>query len=1043
LTAFNMEGMKRAAFAAILLLSATAVSAQTTTTLVGRVQDPSGGAVAGATVTAHHLESGLKRTATSDASGAFALAALPVGPYEVRAERAGLRPQVQRGLVLAVGEAAVLRLVLEVGTSSEEVTVTADLTGVQTRSGEMSYLVPEAAIKSLPLNGRNYTDLAFLQPGVVAFPFRDTGSVVAHGVGASVNGQDPRANVYLLDGTLMNDFTNGPAGSAAGTTLGLEMVREFRVEANAYGAEFGRNTGGQVNVITKSGTNDVHGSAWEFHRNDALDARNVFDTGAKPDFRRDQFGFAAGGPLRKDRTFLFAGYEGLRERLGRTISSVVPGLEARRGVLPAATGGTTLVPVSPVVRPYLDAFPLPNGANLGGGLAAFSFPFDQRIDQDYFQARLDQTLGARDQLFVRYTFDRANQHLPTDFPQFPRDFLSKNQFATAEYRRVLSAASLGTVRLGWSRTRVGQDIESDVDLPPFVPGREFVGDIDIGGIPRFGPQSSARLRLGQDVFSLAGDFNHARGRHLLKTGLLVERYRSQEFNPTFSLGIYTFASLETFLRNQAQRFIGLTPQGDFEREWRFTLVGLYGQDEFRLARHLTLNAGLRYEFATRPEEARGRDVNLRNLLDRQVTVGPLFENPTYANLSPRVGLAWDVTGDGRTSVRGGYGLYFNTNNHQNLIVTVTNPPFTPRPVIANPTFPTPDFNRGGALSIRPYQYDLENPRIHMWNVAVQRALPFRTLLTVGYAGARGRHLLRNTDANTATPVEQADGTLFFPAGAPRLNTAFSAIELKTSDGNSWYNAMVLELRRSAGRGLALQASYTLSRNIDTTQASTFFSDATNGTVSAFPEFGRDYNKGLADFHAKHNFVANVTWDVPLGRQSTGLAKALLAQWQLAAIGQYRSGPPLTAFVQANRSRSLWSPSQGPGIGFDRPDLAPGRTPRDAVRGNPEQWFDPSAFVLPAAGRLGNLGRGALIGPDLKVVDVALVKRVPVSGMGPAGALELRLEGFNVLNRVNYGIPSLIAFAGQRDGEAPVSTFGRIRSTTTPARQVQLGVRVVF
>ena len=1030
---------------AALLLTAPAGFAQTATTLVGQVRDADGRAVAGAGVTARHLESGLRREAATDSTGAFTLAALPVGAYEVRVEAAGFRAQVRRGLVLAVGPSAELRFVLEVGTQSEEVTVTAELSGIQTRSGELSYLVSEAEIESLPLNGRNYTDLAFLQPGVVAFPHRDTGSVVAHGMGASVNGQDPRANIYLLDGTLMNDFTNGPAGSAAGTTLGLETVREFRVEANAYAAEFGRGTGGQVNVVTKSGTNELHGSAWEFHRNDALDARNHFDTAGKPDFARNQFGATMGGPLRKDRTFFFAGYEGLREDLGRTISTVVPDEHAREGIIPdpAHPGGTLLVPVNAAVQPYLAAFPLPNGANLGGGLAAFTFPFAQELSEDFFQARLDHQATGRGQVFLRYTFDRADQRLPTDFPQFPRTFQSRNQFLTGEYRHVFSGSSLATLRLGWSRTRVGQVVEANVDgLAPFVPGREIMGDIDIGGMPRFGPQTSADLVLRQDVLSASADFTHGRGRHIFKGGLLAERYLDREVNPTFSLGIYTFPSLETFLRNRPQRFIGLTPEGDLQREWTFTLLGGFVQDEVHVARNLTLTGGLRFEYATLPEEAQGRDVNMPDLSAPAVTVGPLYESPG-PSLSPRAGFAWDVKGDGRTAVRGGYGLYFTTSSQQNLIVTITNPPFTPRPVIANPAFPTPDFGRAGALSIRPMQFDLDIPRLHVWNVNVQRALPLGAMLTLGYAGARGEHLLRNTDANTTVPVEQPDGTFVYPAGAPRPNRNFSAIELKTSDGRSWYNALIVELRRPASRGLAFQASYTLASNEDTTQASTFFSDANNGTVSFFPETDPDYNRGRADFSARHNLVANVTWSLPFFRESKGLAGKLLADWRLAVIGQYRSGPPLTAFVQANRSRSQWSPSQAPGIGFDRPDLAPGRTPESAVTGDPDAWFDPAAFVLQPAGRLGNLERGALTGPDLMVVDAALVKRVPFTRLGPAGAVELRVEAFNLLNRVNYGIPSLIAFSGQRDGEAPLSTFGRIRSTTTPARQVQVGLRVAF
>jgi len=1043
------SGLRRVARAlgpvlGVWLVAGAVVQGQATTSLIsGSVQDPARAPLPGARIEARHLETGLLREASTDHEGRFTLPGVPVGAFEVKAALPGFRTAA-RSVIVVLGEPAVLSFALEVA-ATDEVTVTGDLAGVKTRSGELGYLVSEETIRDLPLNGRNYTDLVFLQPGVIAFPFRDGGSVVAHGLAASVNGQDPRSNVYLIDGTLMNDITNGPAGSAASTALGTETVREFRVEANAYGAEFGRNTGGQINVLTKSGTNAFRGSAYEYHRNDAMDARNFFDPATKPDFRRHQFGLTVGGPVRKDRTFFFAGYEGLREDLGRTVSTVVPNVAARSGILPdpGRPGATLTVPVSPAVRPYLDAFPLPNGADLGQGLAAYSFPFAQTVDQDYFQLRLDQNLGNRHQLFVRYTFDRASQFLPTDFPQFPRTFVSKNQFATAEYRHVLSAGTLAPLRLGYSRTRLGQEVEAHTAQPlaPFVPGRSLPGDIDIGGIPRFGPQSSADLSQRQDVFAFHGDVIHTRGRHLLKTGVLLERYQDDMSNGTFSLGIYTFPNLESFLRSRPQRFIGLTPEGDIERSWRFTLLGLYVQEDVRLGR-LTLSAGVRYEYATVPQDTQGRDVNLKDLLDPQVTVGPLYLNPT-GNASPRFGFAWDVRGDGRTSVRGGYGLYFNTNNQQNLIVTVTNPPATPRPVIANPSFPTPNFGAAGALSIRPIQYDLEAPRLNVWNVSVQRQLPARAVVTVGYAGARGRKLFRNTDANVPAPTELPDGALFFPAGSPRPNRSFSAIELKTSDGDSWYHAMVMELRRASQQGLGFQVSYTFSRNLDTTQASTFFSDATNGSVSAFPEFGRDYNKGLADYHAKHNLVANLTYDLPFARRSRGLAKALLADWQVAAIGQYRSGPPLTVFVQSNRSRSLWSPSQGPGIGFDRPDLAPGRTPESAVLGTPEQWFDPTAFALQPAGRLGSLGRGALVGPDLKTVDLALVKRVPWSRLGEAGRVELRVEAFNVFNRANFGIPGLVAFAGQQNGEAPLATFGRIRSTSTSARQIQVGVRVQF
>ena len=363
------------------------------------------------------------------------------------------------------------------------------------------------------------------------------------------------------------------------------------------------------------------------------------------------------------------------------------------------------------------------------------------------------------------------------------------------------------------------------------------------------------------------------------------------FNPTFSLGIFRFANLRTFLNNQPALFWGPAPGGALDRYWRFTLFGFYAQDDVRVARRLTLNLGLRYEFATLPRDIQGRDSTLLQLSDTSPTAGQLYQNPTLRNLSPRAGLAWDVFGDGKTSLRSGYGIFFNTNNQQNLIITVTNPPATRRVVIPaplRPTFPVPSFDRAGADSIRPIEWKLKNPNVHVWNLSLQRQLGANTVLTVGYAGSRGIHLLRSGDVNIATPERLADGTLLFSEDGERPNSAFSTIELKRSDGNSWYNALLIEVRRRWSRNVSFQSSYIFSRNIDTTQASTFFSDATSGTTSAFPEFpGLNYKKGLADFHVKHNWVLNFTWNLP--GPKLGSVGRILEGWELAGIGHMRSG----------------------------------------------------------------------------------------------------------------------------------------------------------
>jgi hypothetical protein len=361
-------------------------------------------------------------------------------------------------------------------------------------------------------------------------------------------------------------------------------------------------------------------------------------------------------------------------------------------------------------------------------------------------------------------------------------------------------------------------------------------------------------------------------------------------------------------------------------------------------------------------------------------------------------------------------------------------------VIASPTFPNPPFDRGVGNTIRPVQWNVENPRLQVWNASVQRALPAEVIATIGYAGSRGTHLFRNSDVNIPTPATGADGRLFFAAGLPRPNRNFGTIELKSSDGNSWYRALIVELRRTWHKGLSVQSSYTWSRIEDTTQASTFFSDATNGTTVAFPEFDPNYNKGPSDWDTPHNWILNAIWDVPFARGLSGTAHTLLDGWQLTGISTVRSGQPLTVFVQNNWSRSQWSPSIAPTSGLDRPDLAPGRTAEDAVLGRPDQWFDPTAFVLQPQGTMGNSGRGTFRGPNLRTVDLSAMKRFALRG---AARVEARVEVFNIFNRANFGNPTLIAFAGAVQNEGPLSSFGRIRSTVTSARQVQLGLRVIF
>ena len=641
----------------------------------------------------------------------------------------------------------------------------------------------------------------------------------------------------------------------------METIREFRVETNAYTAEFGRNYGGQINVITKSGTNELRGSVYEFHRNDALDARNFFDVAEKPEFTRNQFGGVARRSAPAGPPVLLRRLRGAAREPRQDDLELRPRRQRAGWASCPTARSRSATPSGRISTP----FPRANGPAVGGGLATHTFAFDQELNQDFFQGRLDYQPARAPPAVRALHLRRCGAHGCPPTTRSSRGRSSRrNQFFTGEYRNVVSDRTLQTLRFGYSRTRIGQNVEANLATRcrRSSTGRAMVGDIDIGGMQRFGPQTSADVRLSQNVYSGQYDLTQTRGRHLLKAGVLAEHYRDFMTNPTFSLGIYTFANLRTFLQNAPLRFVGLGPTGDIDRDWGWTLYGLYAQDSFQISPRLTLNGGLRYEVTTMPVDAGGRDSALVNLSDPAPTVGQLYQNPTGTNISPRTGLAWDVLGDGTTSVRAGYGLYFNTNNQQNLIVTVTNPPATPRFVIPNPTFPTPPFERGVGNTIRPVQWDLESPRLHVWNVSVQRALPADFIATIGYAGSRGTHLFRNTDVNIPTPVTGADGRLVLRGGraAPepqfrhdRAEEQRRRVLVPRADRRG-----AAEFRATASR---FQSSYTWSRSEDTTQASTFFSDATNGTTVAFPEF----DPGLQQGSVRLGHAAQLGRERDLGR----------------------------------------------------------------------------------------------------------------------------------------------------------------------------------
>jgi hypothetical protein len=1008
----------------------------TAATIAGIITDETGGVLPGVEVTVKNLETGLTRSAVTGEDGSFNIPGLPPGLYEARATLSGFASAIQSGIQLAVAQQASLNLAMKVG-ASETLIVVGTPALVDTKTTTLSAHVDERTIQELPLNGRNFIDLALLQPGVAAFTARQPLGLSGRGTQIHINGAGGRTNSYLLDGANMSAYAGLAVATAADTTLGVDMIREFRVVTNAFSADYGRAMGGVITVVTKSGTNDFRGSGFEFFRHSAMDARNFFAVDERP-FERHQFGFTAGGAIRKNRTFFFGGGEWLMESLGLTQVTEVPSVAALAG---------EVWPIDPVVRPYLDLFPHPNGPDLGDGLARFSFPFDQATSEMFVQGRVDHNFSSASAVFVRYTLDDARRRLPTSLPQFSSDQKSRNQWLTVEEKRVLSAALLNTARFSYSRVRHrGRSVEVGVgpDLA-FVPGLPTIGNIAIGGIRELlGPDRTNPQHQYIEFFTFSDDVAYSKGHHFLKAGVLVERAHTDTEISTNVRGRFTFPNLPSFLAGIPSRFTGVLPGAELARSRRNTTFGFYLQDDLTLRSRLTFNLGLRYEFYTVPNDTNGRDSALRNVsTDREFTVGPIFKNPSLKNLGPRVGVAWDVSGDGKTSVRGGAGVYYDTDAPFNsaLLPATFTPPGTIAVNLTNPTFPHPSFE--GAIAeraARGIDYNVRQPRMLAGNVNLQREVLPNLVLMMAYAGSRGYNLVQAIEGNPAIPQTLSDGTKFFPLNAPRRNPNWGSIDFRTTGGRSWYNALQLGATKRFGRGHRWQASYTFGKTIDETQGYTG-ADAANSSVFPQDPIDPQNDRGRADFDVRHVFTMNFTWEVPFGGHFSGLAAAFARGWRINGLGVLRSGVPFSPSIQPGVN---WSQSGNVATSAeDRPDLRSGVRPEDIILGGPTQYFDPTAFVLQPRGFLGNAGRNMLTGPGFVNFDLSVVKNNRLRLLGDDGELELRIEAFNVFNRTNFSLPNRVVFGGVRAGEEPLTTAGQITSTMNEARQVQLGVKLRF
>jgi hypothetical protein len=1015
-----------------------AVAQVITGTILGNVTDDSKAPLPGVTITLKNLDKGDTRTAITDPAGNYRAPGLNLGRYEVRAELSGFQPVVRTGINVNVGSESTLNFVLKIAQITEAIVVHGDIPIVNTTESTVSYLVDEKKIQDLPLNGRDYASLILLQPNVTLSRASADSSNVGRGVKISVAGSRPNQNLFTLDGTDYNDALNNTPGSAQGNMTGVETIKEFQVLTNTMSAEYGRASGGVFNVVTKSGTNEWRGSLFGFHRDDNLDSKNFFDD-EKPAFRRNQFGGSFGGPIIKDRTFFFTSYEGLREFKEITTVATVPDDDARNGVLP----GVAPFKVNPLIVPYLNLYPQGNGGRIldskgnPTGFAEFRGVNPRDSYQNFAMGRLDHSLTDRDSTFLRYVYEDSVLDEPITFPAFPNIVRNKKHVATFEERHLFSSSTLNEFRVGFNSSKPSEDINP---LDPhteiaFVAGKAF-GEINVTGLSDVGTDRTNPKSFFSDIYQVTDNFSVVSGRHALKTGFNFENFRYNGNSETRTRGRLRFRSLSDFLKGTTRDFELAKPGSDFQRNYEQSLVGLYLQDDIKVGSRLVVNAGVRWEFVTTPTEKHDKVSNLRSINDSAVTVGgDLFKNHTYKDIAPRLGFAWDIMGDGKTALRGGYGIFYDPP----LFFEWRNPifrslPYVDRARVSRPTLPIDPTKVvvSGPSDTESFQYDLDPIYVTQYNLNLQRDLGFfDTAVSIGYIGSRGHNLLGQGDVNIAIPEIRADGTQFFKQGSVRRNPKFGIVRAIMQGFRSEYNGATLSLQKRKTHNLQFQANYTYGKTMDNRSGSGGRQEYANGQARTFDPYNFDADWGRADFDVRHNFTFNSSYDLPLGKGR------FLEGWQVNLVGTYASGVPFSPIIPGDPDRDATDDNAA------RPNVVPGCDPKKVPGGrSSNMWFNPACFAFPELGTRGNAKRNSLEGPDYRIVDVALIKTTPLlSGF----QLQMRLEVFNVFNRANFDIP-----ANNTDGEAifddqgnRLADAGKIFRTVTDGRSWQLALRLLF
>ncbi|QHS53755.1 carboxypeptidase regulatory-like domain-containing protein [Edaphobacter sp. 12200R-103] len=1067
-------------FSLFLVLLSSGIAQVVGGTISGVITDPSGAALSDATVLIHNDETGNERNLVTGADGRFSAPSVPIGTYTISVHHDGFTAQRRTGIPLTVGQSKEFDFALTVDAVETQVTVEDTPSIVNLSTQQTSGLVDERQIKQLPLNGRSYDQLITLNPAVVNYTGQRSGTIGTSNSSVgnmfSISGRRPQDNLFLLNGIEYTgaSLINVTPGGTSGQLLGVDAVREFNVVSDTYSASYGKRQGAQISIVTASGTNHLHGSAYEFLRNSALDARNYFDQAEIPRFQRNNFGGSLGGPIRRDKLFLFANYEGYRQNLGLSDVTFVPDTQARQGYLPDPanpSGPRKNYGIAPGVAPLLNLWPEQNGpalldakGNQTGIALAYSNPM-QHIREDFGTTRADYNIGSRDLFFGVYTVDDSVADTPTQNPFASINEALREQVASLQEQHIFSPRLLNTARFGFSRASfffLGTSSPlGGADVPGWVAGKP-VGAIVIAGSTASNGSSQitgAGANVGSDntttrnLFTFDDHIFWTVGRHQIEAGGWLQRLQSNDNLAQNQFGQASFASLTTFLQGTVKTFT-VVPSPT-KLGWRSWMGACYLEDTIKLTPRIELRAGIRIESTNGFNESQGRASNYaftNGVINTDPFVGtsPLTDNRAKFLPSPRLGLAWDVHGDGKTSIRAGFGMHYSLLDNLNYRLDQA-APYNTTLSLANVAVsslnitPSTKPSSGTLISPSNVQTDLATPTVLSWSLHIEQQIAPNTSLTLGYIGSHGYNQIQSADLNEPEAII-VNGRIYYPTTI-KANPAVANTTSWISRGISNYNGLVVDVRRNLSRGLQIRGNYTFSKNLDNGSAwNTSVSANTPAFVSYPANPDIDYGRSASDI--RHLVAINGTYDLPLGQGHIlganlgGLPNRAVSGWTLSSIVTLQSGFPFSPQLGYNPTGS--GDTRNPVRPDINPDFHGNLYPR-----TPQQFYNPNAFLPPAFGTVGNLGRDTLVGPGLANVDLSLLKSTQIT---ERIRTQFRAEFFNVLNRANFATPNPVVFtsgptqgtpANQTAAVVASPTAGVITSTATTSRQIQFGLKVLF